>query len=229
MPANDGSEQDEREQRLLEMALEVAAKGHDLSNWLTVALGNLDLGIEGLTSPPDDLLRARIALQGAIRLLGDALHVPGRRQVECDVTAAVRTVVQLVRPLWERRGNVMLVADLEATPPAVIATGDLQRVVLNLLLNSLGALPEGGRISVTVRLQGGSVMVIVRDTGEGWCREPHEDGFLVLASNRAGGIGLGLPGSDLISRRAGGKLTVERDPAGGTIAILAVPVNGQSG
>ena len=221
LPADQGDAA--RAQRLWEVALGVASGGHDLNNWLTIAISNLEFAQLELGRPVEELELCRSALQGARELMRDILAGQPRRDVSCDVTQAVRGVLRMARSLWSERPNVVVETELPHGVRAAMALPELQRVVLNLLLNALDAVGDCGRVGVRVARADATVLVEVRNTGgpiEAWY---HGESARPFVSSKPSGVGLGLPGSDMLARRAGGRLVVAQHPTGDTVVRLIVP------
>jgi signal transduction histidine kinase len=114
--------------------------------------------------------------------------------------------------------------DVEPHLPKVRADRTLLgRAVTNLIENGLHAMPEGGRLAVTVRRAGAAVELVVADTGVGMDPEALERAFEPYFSTKATGTGLGLP----IARRNvelnGGTITVESGRGRGTTVTVRLP------
>jgi len=114
--------------------------------------------------------------------------------------------------------------------PLVYADPDLsQQVFLNLCLNALQAMPEGGELKVTTqvrryRTRRSMVDVSFADTGVGIPRELMDKIFDPFFTTRSTGTGLGLPISVQIVREVGGVITAKNHPAGGAVFRVSYPV-----
>lgn len=113
----------------------------------------------------------------------------------------------------------------ENLPGVVGNRSRLQQVFLNLLWNSVEAMPEGGRIQVTSRLCAGEILVEVKDSGVGIAPENLSrlyDPFFSTKRER-GGTGLGLSVSYGIVQEHGGRLEVESREGTGTDFKVFLP------
>jgi signal transduction histidine kinase len=112
--------------------------------------------------------------------------------------------------------------------PAVGAiAGDaarLEQAILNLCVNAVEAMPEGGGLTVATRLAEGQVQVDVSDTGVGIPRENLDRIFKPFVSTKPLGTGLGLPLVARVVAAHGGRLTVESDVGRGTTFHIHLPV-----
>jgi signal transduction histidine kinase len=102
----------------------------------------------------------------------------------------------------------------------------LEQAVLNLCVNAVEAMPEGGRLVVATRLAegGGAVEVEVRDTGVGIAAENLERVFKPFVSTKPLGTGLGLPLVARVVAAHGGRVTVESEVGRGTTFHVHLPV-----
>ncbi len=108
--------------------------------------------------------------------------------------------------------------------PAVWADGDqLKQVFLNLMLNALQAMENGGRLHAGTFCRAGGVVVEIRDTGPGVAPEILDRLFEPFVTTRAGGTGLGLPISLRIVQGHSGELHIESKPGAGTTATVWLP------
>lgn len=140
-----------------------------------------------------------------------------------DLTDVLARCRAIAAPDAERAG---IVIDEQLDGPLVVrADGDrLQQLFLNLLVNGLQAMPEGGRLTVTARRKGKGAEVAIADTGPGiagWDRERIFDPFY---TTRARGSGLGLAICKKIVEEAGGAVVVTGEPGRGAIFTVTLPL-----
>lgn len=113
------------------------------------------------------------------------------------------------------------------TAPAAIASCDAEQitqVILNLLLNAIQVLPEGGHIEVTVKPDDDDVLLTVADDGPGIPPEHREQVFDPFFTQRAGGIGLGLSIVRQIVAAHHGEILVGNSSAQGAEFRLRLPI-----
>jgi PAS domain S-box-containing protein len=146
-----------------------------------------------------------------------------------DVNALVQEVVETTQPLWQdhaRREGRPVELDLALTtlPRVPGRAAELREVLINLLLNAVEAMPQGGRLTLRTWAEEANVCVAVSDTGTGMTPEVQRrlfDPFFTTKGAR--GTGLGLSVSQAIIKGHQGTLTVESVPGRGTTFLITLP------
>jgi signal transduction histidine kinase len=217
--------------------------GHELRTPLTAVQGYLQLAERRLEPGADERLRRYLELAlGESRrqgiLVAELLDVTrlqsGRLDLEMaplDLTSLAAHTVELAQVLAEGQ---TLVLESGAGPLMVAGdAGRLQQVVLNLLMNAITHAAGTERIDVSVRRDGDTAELVVRDTGPGIPAEALETIFARFAQvdpkQRPGraGLGLGLYIAREIITAHGGTITAHSAlGAGATFsARLPLPTN----
>jgi signal transduction histidine kinase len=118
---------------------------------------------------------------------------------------------------------------LPGTLPAVV--GDeaaFEQVFTSIVANAMEAMPQGGSVTISASLPAGdgTVLVAVRDTGEGISAVQQAKLFTAFQTTKPKGMGLGLALVRRIVRRFGGDVRIESNPGAGTTVLLtfAMPV-----
>jgi PAS domain S-box-containing protein len=143
-------------------------------------------------------------------------------------TIAVAELFERASTLLERRSQKQQVT-LEIEPPekSLCVSGDggqLQQLLLNLGLNSLAVMPDGGRLEFSARQNDDDVEITVSDTGPGVPDELRERIFEPFFTTRETGVGLGLVICQRIANEHHG--TLELQPrADGASFVLRLPVS----
>jgi len=126
-----------------------------------------------------------------------------------------------------REANIEVEFDLDPEGPYVMADRfQVDQLFLNLVLNALQAMPDGGRLTLRTSQKDGMVVGEVRDTGVGISDEMRERIFDPFFTTRevGEGTGLGLTVSDSIVTAHGGTLEVESTPGEGSVFRVSFPV-----
>jgi signal transduction histidine kinase len=158
---------------------------------------------------------------------------PAARPQPCDIQSAVDKTLDMLE-LQLGDAHVRLVRDHAGDLPQVVVDPDLmQQVFLNLCLNALQAMPEGGELTVSTaarryRTRRSMVDVSFSDTGVGIPRDLMEKIFDPFFTTRSMGTGLGLPISVQICRDAGGVITAKNNAGGGATLRVSLPVSSEA-
>ncbi len=99
----------------------------------------------------------------------------------------------------------------------------LRRAVLNLMLNAVDAMPDGGVLEVTARCTPQGVQLQVVDTGHGMSEDAASRAFEPFYTTKRGGTGLGLAIVYRIADVHGGQITAANRPEGGAVFTLRIP------
>ncbi|HEX6852893.1 MAG TPA: ATP-binding protein [Candidatus Polarisedimenticolaceae bacterium] len=115
----------------------------------------------------------------------------------------------------------------EDLPPVVGVPDRLQQAVLNLALNAIQAMPQGGVVALRTHYAGGVVRLSVADTGPGLPPGLEEALFDTRVTTKPGGSGLGLPLVRLIAEAHGGSVWYRSEPGRGATFTLVLPAESQ--
>ncbi|MYM56240.1 sensor histidine kinase [Thalassovita mangrovi] len=120
--------------------------------------------------------------------------------------------------------GIEVVQDLQTRREVRIARTELQQVLVNLILNAVHAMPEGGTLTVSVFDRDGDVVIRVEDTGHGIAPEVLKRIFdPFFTTKQAQGTGLGLSISQTLVTRAGGTLVASSTPGEGSRFDIFLP------
>ena len=133
-------------------------------------------------------------------------------------------VLALARPQIERAGVRAIVEQPDLLPPARVDRALLQQALMNLVLNACEAMPQGGRLEITLRRKGDAAEIRVKDTGHGIAPEHRRRIFELFFTTRPSGSGLGLATAFRIVHLHNGSIDFESEPGRGTTFILELPL-----
>jgi two-component system NtrC family sensor kinase len=123
-----------------------------------------------------------------------------------------------------RHGAIQMIFTPTRELPDVICNGDqLRQVFLNLVLNAIEAMPEGGTLTVRTAAQPSFAVVEVQDTGIGIPAEIRDRLFEPFFTNKAQGTGLGLAISAHIVTQHGGQIEVDSEVGQGSTFRVVLP------
>lgn len=140
-----------------------------------------------------------------------------------DMNELVKRVVSLMDRQFHER-NITPYIKLARRTPQVLVVGDqIQQVFLNLVLNAMEAMPEGGELFIEVQNIKKEVEVIVEDTGPGISPGERQRIFEPFVSTKDGGMGLGLAVSYGIIAAHGGNLELAPGRGRGACFRVTLP------
>ncbi|HKI93698.1 MAG TPA: PAS domain S-box protein [Gemmatimonadales bacterium] len=209
---------------------------HDFNNILTVIMGEVQLALL-------DQGNVEVSSLEEIGKAAERASVLTRQLLAFSRQQIIEPKVIDVDHLLDGLGSMMhrligedvdLRLELAADPATVLAdAGQVEQVVLNLIVNARDAMPDGGRLTIqtgTVQLDaptaGAFVEIAVRDTGTGMSDAVKEHLFEALFTTKGSGqgTGLGLATSHDIVTHFDGHITVESEVGTGTTMRVLLPV-----
>lgn len=145
---------------------------------------------------------------------------------KAEVIPIFEEILQLLKPQIEG-GGISIRKDFQPLPPTTIDKDQMKQVILNLLMNAIQAMPEGGRLGLSGRISEDDqwVKLSIQDSGIGIPPEDMNKLFDPFFSTKEGGIGLGLSIAHRIIDQHQGKIDVESHPGKGTLLTLWLPVS----
>jgi signal transduction histidine kinase len=215
--------------RLRERTYLTAGAIHNLGNMLTVLTGYVGMLEQALLPERyDDLHVLMYALGDTTRIVQSVFRQDQPKPVvtspRTDVPAVIKEVLALTQPCWARAPGLRVTTDLARVPMAQVDTAELRDALLNLVVNALQAMPDGGTLTVRCFREQNRIVVEVVDTGVGISREQQALIFDPLQASYPAGQELGLAISRAVIERGGGQLTVESAPGQGARFCLMLPI-----
>jgi PAS domain S-box-containing protein len=218
---------------------------HDFKNLLSVVAGYAERAED--LSEDAELLGAlkeiRFAADRAVGLADDLLTFGRRARAEpepVDLEALIRGVSDLLSVAAGSRVEIDICRSAAGIPAVRADPGQLEQVLLNLVLNARDAMPEGGTVTITTRCveldkgrapaagvigPGRCVELVVTDTGTGMSPEIAARIFeRFFTTKPSTGTGLGLSAVRSIVTDAGGSIEVQTAEGAGTAFRIYLPV-----
>ncbi len=143
-----------------------------------------------------------------------------------DVIPIFEETLQLLRPQMEKH-RISVQKEFRSLPAITIDKEQMKQVILNVLMNAIQAMPEGGELGLTGKVSedGQGIQLSVHDSGIGIPPEDLNKLFDPFFSKKEGGIGLGLSIAHRIIDQHHGKIEVESNPGKGTLFSLWLPID----
>jgi putative PEP-CTERM system histidine kinase len=200
---------------------------HDLKNTaatLSLMLENLRVHFEDPAFRADALR----AVSQSVKHLDELIHRLNLLRQELKVTPALTDLNQVVNAAWtglEGVAQIQLVKSLEPLPLVPVDAAQIQKVVVNLLLNARDALRGRGEIRIETALRPGWAVILVADNGCGMSPDfLARQLFRPFQTTKKNGIGIGMFHSKTIVEAHRGRIEVESAPGRGTTFRVLLPL-----
>ncbi|MBZ5535987.1 MAG: hypothetical protein LAO31_08525 [Acidobacteriia bacterium] len=210
-----------------------AGVAHELNEPLGSILGFAQLAIKSAELPPqtgqdlEKIVAATLHAREVVRkLMLFSRQLPPRTD-KVDLNQMVEDGLYFLEARCIKAG-IELVRDLHPDLPKVTADpSQLHQVLVNLVVNALQAMPEGGRLTIKTMASNSHVSLIVEDTGTGMSKEVLQQIFIPFFTTKeiGEGTGLGLPVVHGIVTAHGGSIKVESEVGHGSRFEILLPVS----
>ena len=220
----------QRAEQMMALGQVAAGVAHELRNPLTAVKGLIQVNLRGHavgTLPAEDLSVIEHEIRRMERTLQNFLDFarppqPDRRPL--NLTDAVGRVFAVVSGRAKKQQVELRLLQPDVPVEMEADQDQIQQLLLNLVLNALDAMPDGGAVEVDLRPPvDGFVELYVRDTGPGIAPHVLPKIFETFVSSKETGVGLGLPVSRRIAEDHGGNFSVYNLPGGGACFIVRLP------
>lgn len=145
-----------------------------------------------------------------------------------DLNAVARDVVQLLSTeISTHRIETSL--QLDSAPVAgLLDEPSIRAATLNLVLNAVQAMSNGGRLTISTGSAGEKLWMEIKDTGAGMTPDQIKQIFEPFITTKSRGLGLGMPYAHKIIHQHCGQITVESRHGHGTLVRIELPTNERS-
>jgi PAS domain S-box-containing protein len=205
---------------------------HEIKNPLTalsihVQLLEKRIADSSARRPVDELigvLKSEILrLNGVLDSFRDFASVQRLTLRPTDVGEILAETVRLIGPqAAQQRVDVRLCVPEGPLPCVPLDHDKFKQAILNLVINALEAMPGGGKLSLSVSVGDGELVVGISDTGPGIAPEIQQDLFKPYFSTKARGTGMGLALAEKVISQHEARITFQTGALGTTFSI-AIP------
>ncbi len=227
----DSEESMRKSERLTTLGTLAAEIAHEIRNPLMVVrllFDSLKLSEEEDDNTAKDLTVIREKLNHLEQIAGRILEFGKSRESFRKVTRVqeiLEDAVLLVRLKLEQSQVNLCWNDHFQDEKVFVDKGQIQQVLLNLILNALEVMPNGGELFIDSEFVEGWANIYVRDQGQGITEELREKIFESFLTGRKDGTGLGLTISKRIMRAHDGDLELVETGSGGTTFKISLPLS----
>jgi PAS domain S-box-containing protein len=214
--------------------------GHDLRNPLQAIVNSLYLANTMMGQQPpfpreskespqqlsmgdllDEIEKQVQYMNGVVSGLTDFARPMRLRPIEIDARQLIDEALSTSSVPQDVEATVRVEEDV---PRLLVDPQMMKRVLTNLILNAVQAMPKGGKLTTRVSKSGETILISVRDTGRGIPDEVLPKLFNPLFTTKAKGVGLGLAVCKRVVEAHGGTISVKSWPNKGSEFTLTIPL-----
>jgi signal transduction histidine kinase len=218
--------------RLVAVGELTASMAHEFNNPLGIILGFAQGLLDSMDPADPNCRHVRIIAEEARRcekLVHELLEFGRPKNADfilMDVEQIIQKTMSLVQPHAAKNKVETAIRIADRLPQMYADPQQLQQILLNLSLNAVDAMPNGGTLTIgAAAAWGQAVTITVADTGIGIDADVLPRIFQpFFTSKKRRGLGLGLPICDRIVKSHGGKIEVESRPGEGTTFTIQLPL-----
>jgi len=200
---------------------------HDMKN----AVSGLNLMLKNMPVHFDDPDFRKDLSRGIARTVEHVNSLTGRLGAvrgELEINPDESDLNGIIEDVLEGVGGspgIEMVKNLQPLPAVTVDRGRMHSVVMNLLLNAIESMGDGGRVEVETDGGRGKAVLSIRDEGCGMSPEFLANSlFRPFRTSKKKGIGIGMFQSKMIVEAHGGSLQVESEPGEGTEVRVSLPL-----
>lgn len=141
-----------------------------------------------------------------------------------SIESVVNDLITFLSPEADEK-NIEVVSDVEKFLPRIeMDSRYLRQSLLNIVENAFAAMPGGGRLTISVKLDGNFEIITIKDTGTGIDEDHLSKIFEPYFTTKASGTGLGLTVVYKVIKEHRGDIFVASEPGKGTVFTIKLPV-----
>jgi len=221
-----------RKNRLADLGQMAAHVAHEVRNTLvpvSLYLGLLRRRIVQDSGATEMLEKITAGMTALAATVGDLLHFTSDRDPQIRSFPVRPLVEEILASLGPQLEAQSIRTSVEILPQETVKADRemIRRALLNLVLNALDAMPEGGELAVRTVCGPQRVEIQVADTGSGLSEEALGRAFEPFYTTKPAGTGLGLAIVYRIAEVHGGNVLAANRPEGGALIALGLPISRQ--
>jgi two-component system, sporulation sensor kinase E len=162
-------------------------------------------------------------LDSVVKRFLDFMRTPEMRLEETQLEDLLREIAEVAHPQMDRAG-VQLETSYAELPPLNVDRALLKQALLNLVLNAIDAMPQGGKLTLALERRGDRAEMRVKDTGKGIAPEHRARVFQLFFTTRLGGNGIGLASAYRAVQLHDGDIDFDSEVGRGTTFRIDLPL-----
>ena len=140
-----------------------------------------------------------------------------------DLNQIVTDILELLRPQLEANQVEVRLSIGEQATYAMLDGTSMRGALMNLMLNAIEAMPDGGILSIAVNRSDEMLRLEIADTGHGISEDEAKKIFEPFYTTKEQGLGLGMPYTKKIIDQHGGTMSLSSQPGKGTTISIILP------
>jgi PAS domain S-box-containing protein len=230
--------------RVATMGQLTASIAHEVNQPIAAAMVNAGTAARWLNRQPPNLEEARLSIERISSDSKRAADIVGRirefsrkaplRKADFEINEAILDIMGLARVPISDNGVIATMQLADGLPHILGDRVQLQQVILNLIMNAIEAMSDGGARSrellvSTSEAESGAVLIGISDSGAGLPQDNPERIFEAFYTTKASGLGMGLAVCRSIIDAHGGRLWAAPNEPRGTVFFILLPVGDKDG
>jgi len=204
-----------------EMAASIA---HEIRNPMTTVRGFLQL-FENRPEFWEERLNIQLMIEEMDRanmIITQFLNMAKNKAVQRQ-PINLNENIQSIMPLLQAKAmkhDVSIELDLSPIPDLLLDKNEMHQLMLNLVLNGIDAMPQGGTLTIRTRVENSSVILAIYDQGIGMNQETLQKLGTPFFTTKSEGTGLGLAVCYSIAQRHQARIEAESDSQGSVFKVI---------
>lgn len=217
-----------KSERLAVVGRMASVVAHEIRNPLNSISMNVDLLRDMLNEKQNPQVIVD-AIQAEVQRLSDITEeylrfgrMPKGEIIPCELVGIVKRIVDF---LAKELDSLNIYVEFEHPQETIMVVADedqLRQALLNVIRNSMEAMPNGGRVSIRISREESKVKMEIEDNGQGIPKEFMPRLFEPFATTKSKGTGLGLAFVQQVMHECGGDVTIESTEGKGTIVRMVL-------
>ena len=209
-----------------------AGVAHELNEPLGSILGFAQLASKSCGLPQqaekdlEKIVKSSLHAREIVKKLMSFSREAQPEKKKTDINQLVEECIYFFKSRCYKEGIILSVSLEPDLPIITVDPVQIEQVLINIIVNAMQAMPEGGKLDIQTRSNDGNLNIIIKDTGHGMSQEVMEKIFnSFFTTKKIGkGIGLGLSVVKGIIASHNGNIKVESEPGKGTQFEINLPI-----
>jgi signal transduction histidine kinase len=204
---------------------------HEVKNPLNAMLMHVELAKMKLNNgdydlhPQMEVISSEILrLDRVVKTFLDFTRPVSLNLIEAPLTSFVDEIAELARPQAEAANIVLTVRQSSQAATVTVDSDLLKQALLNIVVNAIEAMPEGGTLTIESGVHGDSARISIADSGSGIPPALRDNIYNLYFTTKVKGSGIGLAMTFRIIQLHDGRIDFVSEPGKGTVFTVELPL-----